>query len=192
MLDIPLCCNLNMSRNTSRTLNPLSSLSYALWVIDKSCLMQESVSLKPEWFVEMKKKQTSWYITENIVSAGSLLDIVFLLAWARTRCPFFHSSGIMSISKQDLKINSRGLHIDGPHIFNIRMLILLWPCAFSESKFWLFYDAISRKGYIIQKLICFKQERRRDTVAVIDYYALFSKNEWNNSAFFVKLVTNLF
>ena len=77
MPDIPLCFNLNMSRNTSRTLNPLSSLSYALWVIDKSCLMQESVSLKPDWFVEMKKKQTSWYITEKVVSAGSLLDIVF-------------------------------------------------------------------------------------------------------------------
>ena len=77
MPDIPLCFNLNMSRNTSRTLNPLSSLSYVPSVIDKSCLMQESVSLKPDWFVEIKKKQTSWYITEKVVSAGSLLDIVF-------------------------------------------------------------------------------------------------------------------
>ena len=194
MLDIPLRFNLNMSRNTSRTLNPLSSLSYVPWVIDKSCLIQESVSLKPDWFVEMKKEQTSWYITEKVASAGSLLDtvVVFLFGWVRTICPFFHSSGIMSISKQDLKINSRGLHIDSPHIFNIRMLILLWPCAFTESKFWFFYDAISRKGYIIQKLICFKQELRRDTVAVIDYYALFRKNGLNNSAFFVKIVTTCF
>ena len=136
MLDIALCFNLNMSRNTSRTWNPLSSLSYVPWVIDKSCLIQESVSLKPDWFVE----QTSWYITEKVTSAGSLLDTVvfFLFGWARKICPFFHSSGIMSNSKQDLKINSRGLHIDGPHIFNIRMLILLWSCAFTESKFCFF------------------------------------------------------
>ena len=37
--------------------------------------------------------------------------------------------------KYDLKIILRGLHIDGPHIFNIWMLILSLLCAFSESEF---------------------------------------------------------
>ena len=78
-------------------------------------------------------------------------------------------------------------------------ILLIFGCLFCYDhvlslnlNFRFFYDAISRKGYIIQKLICFKQELRWDTVAVIDYYALFSKNGLNNSALFVKLVTNLF
>ena len=79
------------------------------------------------------------------------------------------------------------------HIFLIFGCLFCYDHVLSLNlNFVFFYDAISRKGYIIQKLICFKQELRRDTVAVIDYYALFRKNGLNNSAFFVKIVTTCF
>ena len=76
------------------------------------------------------------------------------------------------------------MHIDSPHIFNICMLIL--------SKFELFLDVITKIDYIRQKPVYFKQELRRQTAAVINYSALFSKKEFNNSDLFLKSVTNLF
>ena len=44
-----------------------------------------------------------------------------------------------------------GLHIDGPHIFNIRMLILSKPCAFSESKFLIIFGMSSLEKVILDK-----------------------------------------
>ena len=142
----------------------------------------------------LRKNQTSRYIKdvqiffrilEEVISTNWLLQIVYyFFLWTGTTFSFFLSSGKIPLSKHDLKITSRGLHIDSPHIFNICMLIL--------SKFELFLDVITKIDYIRQKPVYFKQELRRQTAVVINYSALFSKKEFNNSALFFKSVTNLF
>ena len=142
----------------------------------------------------LRKNQTSRYIKdvqiffrilEEVISTNWLLQIVYyFFLWTGTTFSFFLSSGKIPLSKHDLKITSRGLHIDSPHISNICMLIL--------SKFELFLDVITKIDYIRQKPVYFKQELRRQTAAVINYSALFSKKEFNNSDLFLKSVTNLF
>ena len=44
---------LDMSKKTLLTSNPISKHVKILWVIDNSRLIQESLSWKPDWFLEM-------------------------------------------------------------------------------------------------------------------------------------------
>ena len=44
---------LDMSKKTLLTFNPISKHVKILWVIDNSRLIQESLSWKPDWFLEM-------------------------------------------------------------------------------------------------------------------------------------------
>ena len=140
-----------MSRNTPRTSYFSLNDAYIPWVTNKSWLMQESSCLKLEWFVEIwwfvvKESNISLYtqvqiffhISEEVGLASSLLEIVCHFLWSVTTFDFFHSSGKIPLSKHHLKIISRGLHNNDAHTCNIRMLILSWSCAFSESKFGLF------------------------------------------------------
>ena len=90
-------------------------------------------------------------IGRSEISRWFARDCLPFFLWTGTTIAFFHSSGKVSLSKHDLKIISRGLHIDGPHIFNIRMLILSWPCAFSESKFWIIFRMSSLEKVILDK-----------------------------------------
>ena len=57
--------------------------------------------------------------------------------------PFFHSDGKTPVSRHWLKIVSSGLQIQGPHTFNIRILILSWPCALFGSRFWITFAILS-------------------------------------------------
>ena len=47
---------------------------------------------------------------------------------------FFNSKGNLPARKQVLKIMLRGLQIESPHIFNIRIPILSWSWALFRSK----------------------------------------------------------
>ena len=62
----------------------------------------------------------------------------FHFLWTGTFA-FFHSSGKTLFLWTWFENNFKGfgLHIDDPHIFTIWMLILSWPCAFSNCKFWI-------------------------------------------------------
>ena len=51
---------------------------------------------------------------------------------------------------------------------------------------------ISYKQLLRHKPICFMQKLRQQTSAIINYSALFTKHELNNSALFVKSVIKLF
>ena len=53
------------------------------------------------------------------------LHIPFL--WIGTILAFFHSKGNLPLHKHILKINLKGLQIESPHIFNIRILTLSYP-----------------------------------------------------------------
>ena len=86
--------------------------------------------------------------------AASLLEIVCNFLWTGTIFAFFHSTGKIPFSEHYLKIISRGLHINGPHIFNICMLILSWPWAFSESKFWIVFRMSLLEKVILNKNLC--------------------------------------
>ena len=55
-------------------------------------------------FPHIGRSEIGRYYARDCLSAG-------------TTFAFFHSSRKISFSKHDLKKNSRGLHIDGPHIF---------------------------------------------------------------------------
>ena len=53
----PLCQTLSkaldMSKKTLLTSSPISKHVKILWIIDNSRLIQESLSWKPDWFLEM-------------------------------------------------------------------------------------------------------------------------------------------
>ena len=169
-------------------------------------LISVAATLKPDWFVETRwfvmKKQTSCFIkdvqifsdiSKEVRSADSLLEIVCYFLWTGTTLAFFHSSRKIPLYKHDLKIIPRGLHIDGPHIFNIWILILSWPCAFSESKFWIILRISSLEKVTLHKNLSIlsksPDDRLLPLLITVHYLA---KNELNNSAFFLKSVANLF
>ena len=88
------------------------------------------------------------------------------------------------------------LHIYGPHIFTIRQLILFNNVSSRNLNIELSLGCHCQERLYQTKNLSksknFKQELRRQTTAVINCGALFSKNYLSNSAFFVKSITNLF
>ena len=113
-------------------------------------------------------------------SASSLVRVClsFFMNW--NNICFFPFKWKIPLSKHDLKIISRGLLIDVPHICNIQISnILNIPCAFTESKFWMIFKMSSLEKVILdqrwQTRICFRQEFRRQTAAVMICNALINK-----------------
>ena len=129
-----------MSRNTPRTSYPSSNDAYISWVIDKSWLMQEPPGLKPDWFVEirwfvMRKLNISLYNIHSNISQH--IDRNEIGRYIASVClSFFYELDqhlLFSIQVERSSFPNmiwKYLHIDGPSIFNIQMLILSWPCAF--------------------------------------------------------------
>ena len=111
-------------------------------------------------------------VSKEIVDHFSFFLFVF---WTGTILAFFYSNGEFPPSKLDVKIISRGLHIYEPHIFNIRLLILWWACAFSQSKFWIIFRMPSLAKVVLDRLNGLKQKLRRKTAAVINYSGLLFK-----------------
>ena len=89
--------------------------------------MQESPGLKQDW---------SWDIRSFSVKNR---NISFFL-WTGTILPFLQSDGNISFARKLLKMSSKGLYNEFPHIFNIRMLILSWPWALLGLRFWIIFD----------------------------------------------------
>ena len=152
--------------------------------------MQESPGLKPGWFMEIRwfvmKKQNIllynrrsniFHISEELKSAGSLQEIVchFCVNWNN----IFSIPVEIPLPKHDLKIISRVLHIDGPHIFNIWMLILSWPSAFSESTFYIIFRISSLEKIILDQnqnlSVLSKSSDGRLSPLLINYNGLFGK-----------------
>ena len=67
--------------------------------------------------------QTLFHLSEVVNLADSLRLFVNFFHELE-QLLLFHFSGTISVSKHRLKTISGGLHIDGSHIFNIRMVIL--------------------------------------------------------------------
>ena len=159
------------------------------------------------WYSRNKprtKNQTSRYITDVQILYFStcrkkwyqpvvcwLLFAIFL--WTGTTCFFFHSCRKISLSKHDLKIVSRSLRIDGPHIFNIWILILSWSRAFSEYKFWISFRMSSLEKVMLDKSLSVlsKSSNSRLLPVLITLHCL-ANSELHNTALLVKSVTNLF
>ena len=116
-----------MPRNTHRTSCPSSNDECISWFNDKSWLMQYCPGLKTDWFVEIR-----WFAVKNQGSCRAKWDlpvvcqrlfVIVFVIW--NNICFFWSSEKISLSKYDLKMISRGLCIDGSHIFNNQMSISL-------------------------------------------------------------------
>ena len=142
----------DMSKNTPRTSYPSSNDAYIPWVVDKTWLIRESPGLKPDWFVEIR-----WFEWNKVKSNVSLIKVRSADRLLEIVCHFFHELeqhllfSIVVEKSHFLNINSKGVHIHGPHNFNIRMHILSWLCAFSESKFWSIFRMSSLEKVILDK-----------------------------------------
>ena len=64
---------------------------------------------------------------------------------------FFPSVGNFPLSKQDLKINFRGLQIEVLHIFIIRLLTISCPWALFGSRFLIVFRILSVEKFIVDR-----------------------------------------
>ena len=119
------CCHtlsnaFEISTKILLTSRPSSKKLYISWVIDNSCLMQESPDLKPDWPEEIFSKKWEHFIKisfsrifPQIVSSntgGTFLSIhLSPFSWIETMLLFFQSDGKTPVSMHWLKIISRGL-----------------------------------------------------------------------------------
>ena len=115
-------CILHVKKHTSNLIYFIKRVfEFKAWLISGN---------KVTWFENIKSNQIL-HVTRRLT--GTLFAI-FL--WTGTTFDF-HSNGKFPLSKYNLKIISRDLHIDGPHVLNIQMIVLSWSCDFSESKIWI-------------------------------------------------------
>ena len=54
-----------------------------------------------------------------------------------TTFAFFHTEGNVPLSRQDLKLNSKGGKVESPHNFSIHILIMSCPWALSGSRLFI-------------------------------------------------------
>ena len=106
---------------------------------------------------------------------------------------FFHSWGNLPLFKQSLKIIERGLQIEFPHSFIIRILSISWPCALFGSK-WLIILAMSLLEKFIESKHLFVSWGKSvgKTLFLLEREHWFTKKWLNNSVFSLKSVMNLF
>ena len=109
-----------------------------------------------------------------------------------TTLAFFHSWGNLPLFKQSLKIIERGLQIEFPHSFIIRILSISWPCALFGSK-WLIILAMSLLEKCIESRHLFVSWGRSvgKTLLLLKRGHWFTKKGLNNLAFSLKSVMNL-
>ena len=105
---------------------------------------------------------------------------------------FFHSEGNVPISRQDLKISSKGGKIDSPHNFSIRILIMSCPWALFGSRFFIIL-AISLQvtGIHQSVLVVFYVQSRMNFTCIAYHSALLSKKLLSSSALSIKFKMNL-
>ena len=87
------------------------------------------------------RRQRNWTIIFNILLVTCL--------WLGTM--FFHSDGNTPIRRAYLKIISSGSKVESLHIFSIRILLLSWPCALLESRFWIILLIVSTESATVDK-----------------------------------------
>ena len=105
---------------------------------------------------------------------------------------FFHLWGNLPLFKQSLKIIERGLQIEFPHSFIIRILSISWPCALFGSK-WVIILAMSLLEKCIESRHLFVSWGRSvgKTLLLLKRGHWFTKKGLNNLAFSSKSVMNL-
>ena len=110
-----------------------------------------------------------------------------------TTLAFFHSWGNLPSFRQSLKIIERGLQIEFPHSFIIRILSISWPCALFGSK-WLIVLAMSllKKCTESRHLLVSWGRSTGKTLLLLKKEHWFTKKWLNNSAFSLKSVMILF
>ena len=122
-----------------------------------------------------------------------IFQCLFVALFYRTILPFFHSDGKTPVSRHRLKIMANGLRIAVPQFFNILMLILSWPYALAESKFWIIlaissWEKVTKdKRLFVRYWICVGRN-----LALFIWEQYFQKNELKSSVVSRKLVINLF
>ena len=105
---------------------------------------------------------------------------------------FSHSWGNLPSFRQSLKIIERGLQIEFPHSFIIRILSISWPCALFGSK-WLIILAMSLLEKCIESRHLFVNWGRSvgKTLLSLKREHWFTKKWLSNSAFSLKSVKKM-
>ena len=116
--------------------------------------------------------------------------VVFL--WIGTTLAFFQFWGKTSCSKQALKISPKGLLIESLQIFNMWILIMLWPWALLGSKLFIILPISLSVNVMFDKDLSVKSSKSvGSTLLFRNNEHWLAKKELDNSAFSLKLVINL-
>ena len=119
------------------------------------------------------------------------LLVVFL--WIGTTMGFFQFWEKIPCSKQALKISPKGLLIESPQIFKMRMLIMLWSWALLGSKLLIILIIPLTENVMFDKDLSVKSSKSVGSTLLFRTNEHWSeKKEFNNSAFSLKSIINLF
>ena len=114
------------------------------------------------------------------------------LLWTATTFAFFHSLGVFPLSKQDWKINFRGLQIEVSHILIIRILIISCPWALFGSRFLIIFRISSVEKSIVDRDSCvFLVRVTGSSLLLLTIEHWLAKKLLKILAFSLKSVTNL-
>ena len=175
-----------MSRNILRTSKPSSNDWYISWVFDKSWLRQEFPGLKPDWCREIRpfsiKKPTS---SVNNNRSRRLFMAVYHFSCEQVLCYTFSSQmEMLNLIDKSLNMNSKSLYIESPHIFNMRMLILSWPWALFELRFWIIFNMSAFRNFTTDKRLSIRKWRGgRSLLSLLIKEYCFAKKELKILAF---------
>ena len=112
--------------------------------------------------------------------------------WTGTILPFFKSDGNIPFAWKLLNMNSKGLHNESLHGFNIQMLILSLTWALFGLRLWIIFNISLFTNFTIDKrLSVWKWSRGRHLLSFLIKENCFAKKELKSSAFSLKSLTNL-
>ena len=97
--------------------------------------------------------------------------------WTGTILPFFQSDGNIPFARQSLNMSSKDLHINFPHIFNTRMLILSWPRVLFELRFWIIFNMSVFTNFTVDKHFSVRKWSRGEFTVTLIKEHCFAKKE---------------
>ena len=114
------------------------------------------------------------------------------LLWIGITCAFFHSLGNLPLSKQDWKINFKGLQIESSQIFTILILIISWPWALFRSRFLvIFRISLFEKSIVVSESHVFLESVVGSSLLFLSIEHWSGKKLLNISDFSLKSMINL-
>ena len=135
-------------------------------MIERIWLIQESPGLKPDWFLDVK---LFFMKNSNILSHNNLSKIlpviesndivrgffnIYLSLFLWNGTTFARKVGNFPLSKEDWKINFRGLQIKVSHILIIWLLIISCPWDLFGSRFLIIFRISSVEKFIVARDLC--------------------------------------